>query len=199
MSGEEVSLDDIRRSFWRYALAVAVMPNFSIKPGRTPAGCVSSDCIFVSSAISADVYKQKYGVFPRRFYIDTLKQCRDCGKSFIFFALEQRHWYEALGFWIDSDCVRCSICRVKDQRIRKAQQRYSDRVIKIPSLSEREFSTLLRDGLLLAESGLLKDDTKLRRLRNIGLKMGMTGEPLSAVSAFLEKSFVYGVRSDEKD
>lgn len=124
---------------------------------------------------------QRSGVFPRRHYIDTLKQCRDCLEHFIFFAREQRHWYEVLGFWVDSDCVRCPICRLKDQRVRRARERYAIRINEISSLSDRKFATLLRDALFLSEIGVIKDKNKLRRLKNIAITRGSTGEPLPAI------------------
>ena len=197
MSGEEVELTEIRRAYWRYAFSVALMPNLTQKPGERSCGSLGSEFIFVVSAISANVEKQRHAVFGRRFYVDTLKQCRDCGKSFIFFALEQRHWYEVLRFWVDSECVRCSICRVKDQRVRRAQERYATRVLEIDSLSDRHFVTLLRDALFLAESGLLKDESKLRRLKNIALKRGTDNEALSEIVSFLEQSADRGLSSND--
>ncbi|PKN96854.1 MAG: hypothetical protein CVU43_18600 [Chloroflexi bacterium HGW-Chloroflexi-5] len=45
---------------------------------------------------------------------------------FIFFAEEQKHWYEELGFGLDSDCVRCVNCRKRQQGIAIARERYEE-------------------------------------------------------------------------
>src|SRR3569832_1064345 len=88
--------------------------------GRTvvPSGCEATEAqirgsfygyrdetIFPQSAIPADLTRQNFTTFPRGYYVDILKVCRACGRSFLFFAREQRHWYEVLRFYIDADCV----------------------------------------------------------------------------------------------
>jgi len=67
--------------------------------------------IFPETAIRADTSRQNYSVVPLEYYVDILKECRNCKRQFIFFALEQKYWYEELRFWIDADCVRCPKCR----------------------------------------------------------------------------------------
>src|SRR5690606_36527388 len=57
-------------------------------------------------------------------YFDLERQCRDCGRSFIFFAEEQKFWYERLGFGLESDCVRCVDCRKKQQGIARQREIY---------------------------------------------------------------------------
>lgn len=54
---------------------------------------------------------QKVTSFPIRCYFDQKRHCRDCGRPYIWFAEEQRHWFEALGFYLGTDCVRCVHCR----------------------------------------------------------------------------------------
>ena len=57
-------------------------------------------------------------------YYDVERKCRDCDQMFIFFAAEQKYWYETLLFPIESDCVRCYPCRKEHQRIVQAKKKY---------------------------------------------------------------------------
>ena len=57
-------------------------------------------------------------------YYDVERKCRDCHRMFIFFAAEQRYWYETLRFPIESDCVRCYPCRKDQQRLTRAKNNY---------------------------------------------------------------------------
>ena len=86
------------------------------------------EIVFPATSLPANTKKQNFSVIPREFYIDVLKACRDCKRHFIFFAKEQRYWYEDLGFSIYSDCVRCPECRKSDRLLRRRFARYSQRV-----------------------------------------------------------------------
>ncbi|MEM7190740.1 MAG: zinc-ribbon domain containing protein, partial [Pseudomonadota bacterium] len=66
---------------------------------------------FPETAIRADPSRQYAGYGWRRYYVDIARTCRTCRRWFLFFALEQQHWYEELGFFIDADCVECQECR----------------------------------------------------------------------------------------
>jgi hypothetical protein len=124
------------------------------------------ETIFPESAIPADVTRQSFTVLPRRFYVDVLKQCRTCKRPFIFFAREQQHWYEELGFNIDADCVLCAECRKSDQQLRRRFMRYSQ-VVSRTDLDDKELGTLVEDAVFLFDAGVLHDEQKLRRFRNL--------------------------------
>ncbi len=143
-SGCRVSAEEVRASFWSY----------------------STDTIFPESAIRADTTRQNFTVFPRGYYVDTLKQCRTCGRSFIFFAKEQQHWYEVLGFYIDADCVHCPECRRSDQQLRRRFRRYSESIGRA-DIDDRDLVTLVGDAVFLWEAGVLRDEQQFRRLRNL--------------------------------
>lgn len=83
------------------------------------------------TAIKANLGRQKWFVYPVTHYFDVKRQCRDCGRPFLFFAEEQRHWYEKLGFSINADCVRCPICRKKTQGIARLRERYVE-LLRVP-------------------------------------------------------------------
>ena len=143
-SGSKASPKEVRASFWRYG----------------------SDTIFPESAIRADTTRQNFTVFPRGYYVDALRKCRTCGRPFIFFAREQQHWYETLGFHIDADCVHCPECRRSDQQLRRRFQRYSESIGRA-DIDDRDLVTLVGDAVFLWEAGVLRDEQRLRRLRNL--------------------------------
>ena len=76
------------------------------------------------TAIAANTDRQLGALVPVTHYFDLKRQCRDCGRSFIFFAEEQRHWYETLHFHVGADCVRCTECRVNDRHTKRLRKRY---------------------------------------------------------------------------
>lgn len=84
------------------------------------------DCRVPDTAIPANLKKQTPATIPVTHYYDVRRVCEDCGERFLFFALEQKHWYEELGFPLDSDCVRCVACRKRQQGIAQARQRYEE-------------------------------------------------------------------------
>ena len=142
-SGYNVDAATVRESFWGY----------------------KCETIFPESAIPANLQRQSDATFPRGWYVDVLKKCRDCRRQFIFYAEEQRHWYETLGFTIDADCVRCPICRKADQTLRRRFQRFSNAIGRT-DLTDDEFITLVRDAIFAWDNGLLKKRDKLNRIRN---------------------------------
>lgn len=79
-----------------------------------------------NTAIQADLTIQAPATVAVTHYFDSKRICRDCNKPFIFFAEEQKHWYEELGFGLDSDCVRCPVCRKQQQGLARAKERYEE-------------------------------------------------------------------------
>lgn len=185
-SGVSIVADKLARAYWGYSQAIIIGADGK-HHGKLRNFLGETEYLFAASAIAGNPAKQKFSIFPRLYYVDKLRTCRSCRRWFIFYALEQRHWYETLGFWIDAECVHCHACRSKDQRLRRAQMRYAERIVISTALTDREFLTLLKDALFLAESGILKGDTKLRSLYNMSQKRKLSGEPVPAVLAFLNR------------
>lgn len=77
-----------------------------------------------STAIVADLSRQTPATVPVTHYFDLARRCRDCSRQFIFFAEEQKYWYEELGFGLESDCVRCVECRKTQQGIARQREVY---------------------------------------------------------------------------
>lgn len=147
-SGIQVPEEEIRSGFWRN----------------------HRERIFPESVLIADPSKQNYAIYPRRYYVDILRQCRNCNRPFIFFALEQQHWFETLGFYVDADCVLCPSCRRDFQAVRRRLRRYSD-LLRKEEPSPRELRFLVDDGAYLFARGVLKDDSSLGRMKNRALKV----------------------------
>lgn len=78
------------------------------------------------TAVAADLEKQTPATVPVTHYFDERRTCRDCGRRFIFFAEEQKYWYEELGFGLDADCVRCYPCRRSSQHLDRLHERYRE-------------------------------------------------------------------------
>jgi hypothetical protein len=128
--------------------------------------CYDRPPVFPDSAIPADVSRQNYSVVPRACYVDILKTCHRCDRQFIFFAREQRYWYEDLGFWVDAQCIHCPECRQWRHRLRRAHQRFS-RAVSRREWKDDELASLVRDAILLYEVGVLRSEQKLRRIKNL--------------------------------
>lgn len=146
-SGEGLSEATVRASYWGYHDAV----------------------LYPESAIVADWGRQNFSTFPRGTYVDLRERCRDCGREFLFFAREQKHWYEELGFYVDARCVRCPACRKTEGTLRRRFTRYAEAVAK-RELDDAELLTALGDALFVWEAGLLRDAGKLRRWKNLAVR-----------------------------
>ena len=86
----------------------------------------SKECRIPNTAIPADLTQQTPATVPVTHYYDVKRHCIDCGKPFLFFAEEQKHWYEELGFGLESDCVRCVVCRKRQQGLARNRERYEE-------------------------------------------------------------------------
>lgn len=123
------------------------------------------EVIFPESAIPADLRRQNYMTVPRRWYVDVLKTCRNCRRRFIFYAAEQKYWYENLRIPIYAACAKCPECRKTNQTLRRRFQRFSQAVTR-SDLTDDDFATLVLDAVFLWENGILQKREKLNRLRS---------------------------------
>jgi len=135
------------------------------------------------TAIPADLARQRYTV-PRTYYVDILRQCRGCKRPFVFYAREQKYWYETLGFDISADCLHCPECRRTHHRFRRRFRRYSESIVS-DDLSDAELAVLVEDAVFLYEAGVLGEQ-RLRRLKNLAVRRipdePATGEVLDVLS-----------------
>ncbi|MCA9195794.1 MAG: zinc-ribbon domain-containing protein [Planctomycetales bacterium] len=106
-----------------------------------------------NTAVLADPSKQTRATIPVTHYFDLERRCRDCKRQFIFFAEEQKHWYEELGFGLESDCVRCTECRKKQQGVGRLRERYES-LFHIEEKSEQQILELADCCLQLVEQSV---------------------------------------------
>lgn len=119
------------------------------------------------TAVVANLSKQLPATVPVTHYYDIAKCCRDCKRLFIFYADEQKHWYEELGFSLNSDCVRCVPCRKNEQAIESLLQKYN-RLVKEDALSIESEIELAECRLVLIDEGVftLNQAEKIRSFLN---------------------------------
>lgn len=146
-SNEGHSREAVRRAFWQYG-------------GSTWEQLI----LFPETAIRADLSKQRHGYSPRMLYVDIARPCRRCGRWFIFFALEQKHWFETLGFFCDADCVHCQECR-HEAHMRDAQIDRYGALLAEPGKSTAEWDELAKLGDALWEAGYIRKRETLLKTR----------------------------------
>lgn len=105
------------------------------------------------TAIKADLTRQVPATVPVTHYFNVERICADCKEPFIFYAREQKHWYEELGFPLEAQAIRCARCRKAAQKIARTRKTYEDLLAK-KSRSPNEHLKLLEALLHLIEKGI---------------------------------------------
>ena len=145
VSGEGWSEAEVRRAHWSYARV-----NWDEK------------VLFPETAIRANPCRQRTDYGWRTLYVDIARRCRTCGQWFLFFALEQKFWFEELGFFIDADCVHCQHCRHAAHDEQRLKDRYAA-LLNQPEKTLREWRELESLGdHLFAAGHITKPETLLR-------------------------------------
>jgi hypothetical protein len=104
-----------------------------------------------NTAVVADVSRQGKATLHVTHYFDAKRICRKCGRPFLFFAEEQKHWYEELMFPLEADCLDCAPCRKDEQRLRAIRQKY-DALLEKTARTQADTLELVESGLFLVES-----------------------------------------------
>lgn len=120
-----------------------------------------------NTAVEADLTRQTAATIPVSHYFDVERICRDCRRPFIFFAEEQKHWYEDLGFGLDSDCVRCVECRKRQQGLARKRERYEE-LFHVPNRTTDEALEMADCCLSLIEASTFhsRQTERVRMLLN---------------------------------
>lgn len=126
-------------------------------------------CRIDNTAILADLRKQVAATIPVTHYYDVKRQCRDCNRMFIFFAAEQKYWYEDLQFPLESDCIRCCLCRAKQRQIVHSLQQYEN-LFHVAKRTSEQTLTMTECCLYLIENNIFdftqKQNQRIRTLLN---------------------------------
>ncbi len=120
-----------------------------------------------NTAVCANIQKQVSATMHVTHYFDLERLCHDCGRSFIFFADEQKHWYEDLQFGLDSDCIRCVPCRKQQQGVARMRQQYEE-LFQIEARTPDQSVLMAECCLDLIEHGIFsaKQTQRVRMLLN---------------------------------
>lgn len=108
------------------------------------------------TAIEADLTRQSRATVAVTHYYDVKRTCRECGRPFIFFAEEQKHWYEELGLPLEADCVRCVPCRKRQHGIAAKRERYEE-LFHVPARTADQHLEMAECCLSLIEAGVFTD------------------------------------------
>lgn len=140
-----------------------------LDPANTPDGSVflhwhsGPDVRVPGTAIAAATAEQLPATVQVTHYFDAKRICRKCRRPFLFFAEEQKHWYEVLKFPLEADCLECVPCRKEEQHLHRAQREYAA-LLADPARSEEQTLDLVERGVLLVESAVHANKS-LPRLR----------------------------------
>ena len=135
------STEEVAQSYWKYERVT----------------------FFPETAIPADTEKQYYVAVPRRLYVDIEEKCETCGRLFLFFAEEQKYWFETLKFYIDAHATRCTDCRVKHREHKDIHKTYQD-LLKKTDRTDEETKVLKKAALELYQLGYIKDQDLIDKI-----------------------------------
>lgn len=136
------SIEDIEKSHWRY----------------------SGLHYFKDTAIPANIEKQNYSIYPRSLYVDIAERCVACSRRFIFFAEEQKYWFETLDFYVDAHCTKCFDCRLKANEVKALLARYQALVNK-QDRNTVESKELKQIALEVYQLGHITDLSKVNSIK----------------------------------
>lgn len=106
-----------------------------------------------NTAVVADLTSQCRATVAVTHYLDARRECRICRRPFLFFAEEQKYWYEELQFPLEADCVRCSECRRHVHELRAMKQRYNT-LLEAKERSAQETLELVEAAYTLVEAAV---------------------------------------------
>lgn len=121
--------------------------------------------IIPGTGIPALTSRQSRSMFPLPVYFDVDSKCRDCGRRFLFFAAEQKHWYETLEIPLEASCVRCPECRRWRHHLRARHRRYEE-LLGLSGRSLEQSLELVDCALTLVEAGIFQNKV-FQRMRAV--------------------------------
>ena len=150
------------------------------KHGTAFGGRFNAKEIVPRTAIKASADRLYPAAMGVRYYFDFDKCCRSCTRRFIFFAAEQKHWYENLGFHLDAQAVNCPECRKKLQSIGRIKARY-EKLFHLKPRSPQEELELAACCLSLIEQGIFHQ----RQTAHVRQILKQVPEPLRTGSKYI--------------
>ncbi len=145
--------DDGVHLHWNTGLLSEETQKYLKKLGCDPGSLGQVADVIPKTAIVADVDRQTAASYPVTHYYDIVRRCRDCDRRFIFYAVEQKRWYEELEIPLEADCVRCHPCRKEMRELQEKKFRYEE-LSHRESLSDVEHLELTLCRLELMEAAV---------------------------------------------
>lgn len=105
------------------------------------------------TAIEADTSRQVFCPVAVTHYYDLDVVCVGCQRHFIFFADEQKFWYEELQFDLGSIAVRCCECRQQERWIANQKKQY-EALCRVADRTSEESLQIAECCLTLMEQGI---------------------------------------------
>lgn len=138
-------------------------------------------CLEASQVVKANPLGQTFCDFPPYLaYYDETLRCEACDQDFVFFATEQRFWYEELKFFVQSRPKHCVECRRQRREHNKLNQELEK---AIRALDRRDVKQLAHVAELHLSMGNRRKSIEfLGRARNLARKQG-DGELASRLDA----------------
>ncbi|MGV3658655.1 MAG: zinc-ribbon domain containing protein [Prosthecobacter sp.] len=99
--------------------------------------------------------------------MDAWFYCADCGVEFAWRAQEQKLWFEAWRFYVDSQPTRCRECHGKHRNLHRLRQDYDDLVGEARAHGTVEQKERILDILEELESAGIALSDKMRETREI--------------------------------
>jgi hypothetical protein len=89
------------------------------------------------------------------FYVDEVRKCRTCRREYLFFADEQRFWYDILSIPMEVHPVRCARCRKADRQAKRMPREYRE-LLAMPETSRtaKQHLRLAALGIALRDAGV---------------------------------------------
>jgi hypothetical protein len=114
---------------------------------------ITQDVEIAGTGVRANPELQRLGYgLPFEFYFDRVMTCDGCGKQFLFFAQEQKYWYETRQFILYSRPRCCAPCRRVVRQAKGLKERY-DKLLAVQPKSVSQLLELAEICLQLMELG----------------------------------------------
>ena len=146
-----------------------------------------------NTAVNASPDRQLTATVAITHYFDLDRVCRDCLQPFIFFADEQKYWYEDLGFRLDADCVRCVQCRKRHRTIADARRQYETLFHILEKTTEQTLEMAACCLQLIADGVFTRKQTQ--RIRMLLNKAKRTASEIQCVQVSLLSARVSTIES----
>ncbi|MDX2199271.1 MAG: zinc-ribbon domain containing protein [Phycisphaerae bacterium] len=132
--------------------------------------------VFPQSATPVGVQSRPARFWRSSWYVDELRQCSQCETLYIFFAAEQRYWYEELGISVDEKPFDCYPCRFIRHEVNERVERWA-KLAAGPDLTKDELRNCARQAIEMISAGEMPRSEALSSF--VGrVRKHLKGEPI---------------------